>query len=93
MLVLYIDVRPMSKEKLDQLIALDVDAIGLICPFCSVMYESNQKKIEKTFETEYNLPVLFYPQILGLAMGMDPKELGMNMNRVRPKALLEKMGV
>lgn len=80
-----------SKGKLDQLKALEVDAIGLICPFCSVMYESNQKKIEKTFETEYNLPVLYYPQILGLAMGMDPKELGFQMNRVKPKDLLEKV--
>jgi len=81
-----------SKEKLDQLKVLQVDAIGLICPFCSVMYESNQKKIEKTFETEYNLPVLYYPQILGLAMGMEPKALGLQMNRVRAKDLLEKVG-
>ncbi len=82
-----------SKEKLDQLKAMEVDAIGLICPFCSVMYESNQKKIEKEFETQYDLPVLYYPQILGLAMGMDPKDLGIQMNRVRPKALMEKLGV
>jgi len=80
-----------SKEKLDQLKEMQADAICLICPFCSVMYESNQKKIEKTFETEYNLPVLFYPQLLGLAMGMEPKELGLNMNRVRPKDLLERL--
>jgi len=82
-----------SKEKLDQLKELGVDAIGLICPFCSVMYESNQKKIETTFETMYNLPVLFLPQILGLAMGMDAKDLGFNMNRVRANAVLEKIGI
>jgi heterodisulfide reductase subunit B len=57
------------------------------------MYESNQKKIETTFETMYNLPVLFLPQILGLAMGMDAKDLGFNMNRVRANAVLEKIGI
>lgn len=82
-----------SKEKLDELKSLEVDAIGLICPFCSVMYESNQKKIETTFQTAYNLPVLYLPQILGLAMGMNPRELGLNMNRVRPKELLDKIQV
>jgi heterodisulfide reductase subunit B len=82
-----------SKEKLDQLKALNVDAIGLVCPFCSVMYESNQKKIETTFETSYNLPVLYLPQILGLAMGMDAKDLGFNMNRVKANAALQKAGI
>jgi len=82
-----------SHEKLEQLKELEVDAIGLICPFCSVMYESNQRKIESTFETKYDIPVLYLPQILGLAMGMEKKELGLHMNRVRPRALLEKIGV
>jgi len=82
-----------SKEKLDQLKALQVDAVALICPFCSIMYESNQKKIETTFETSYNLPVLFLPQILGLAMGMDVRDLGFNMNRVKPNIVLEKIGI
>jgi len=81
-----------TREKLDQIKGLSVDAICLICPFCSVMYESNQKKIETTFETKYEIPVLYLPQILGLAMGMDPKDLGFNMNRVRPKTVLEKLG-
>jgi len=79
-----------SRKKLDAL-KEHIDAIVLICPFCSVMYESNQKKIETTFNTQYNIPVLFYPQLLGLAMGMNPQELGFQMNRVKPKKILEKI--
>jgi heterodisulfide reductase subunit B len=63
----------------------------LLCPFCDVMYESNQRKIEKVFQTEYKLPILFYPQLLGLALGIDPDELGMKMNRVRPTELIKKL--
>jgi heterodisulfide reductase subunit B2 len=80
-----------TREKLEILKKLEVDAIVLICPFCSVMYESNQKKIESTFDTKIDIPVLYLPQLIGLSMGMDKKELGLNMNRVRPKALLEKI--
>ena len=77
-----------TKEKLDTVKAQGADGIVLICPFCSIMYDSSQKKIESDFETSYSLPVLYYPQLLGLAMGMDPKELGFQMNRVKAKELL-----
>ena len=81
----------MAQRKLDHVRAQQADAIVLICPFCNVMYESNQRKIEKVFQKEYKLPVLFYPQLLGLALGMAPEELGFNMNRIKPNELLKKV--
>ena len=54
------------------------------------MYDSNQKSIESEFEVSYNLPVLYLPQILGLAMGFDRKALGLNMNVVKTKTLLSR---
>ena len=62
----------------------------LVCPFCSVMYDSNQKSIESEFDASYKLPVLYLPQLLGLAMGFDRKELGLNLNVVKTKELLSK---
>ncbi|GAH56257.1 unnamed protein product, partial [marine sediment metagenome] len=46
----------MAQVKLDDLKKEKADAMISICPFCSVMYDSNQKSVEKKFETEYNLP-------------------------------------
>ena len=63
------------------------DAICLVCPFCAVMYDSTQKSIENEFGKSYRLPVLYLPQILGLAMGYDRKELGLNINVVKTKHL------
>lgn len=77
-----------AKEKLDHISHTEADAMCLVCPFCSVMYDSNQKGIETEFETTYNLPVLYLTQLLGLAMGFDRKELGLNMNVVKTKDLL-----
>ncbi len=79
-----------AKAKLDDIADAGADAICLVCPFCSVMYDSNQKSIESEFGASYNLPVLYLPQILGLAMGFDRKELGLNMNVVKTKDLLKK---
>ena len=77
-----------AKQKLDDISRTGADAMCLVCPFCSVMYDSNQKSIESEFEASYDLPVLYLPQILGLAMGYDRKELGLNMNVVKTKKLL-----
>lgn len=81
----------MAQRKLEHVRTQQADAMVLICPFCSIMYESNQRKIEKAFGTEYKLPVLFYPQLLGLALGLEPDELGLKMNRVKTADLVKKI--
>jgi heterodisulfide reductase subunit B len=81
----------MAHRKLDHLQKQQADAMVLLCPFCNVMYEGNQRKIEKIYQTEYKLPVLYYPQLLGLALGIEPEELGMKMNRVRATELVKKI--
>lgn len=78
-----------SKQKLDDIKEAGANVINLVCPFCSVMYDSNQKSIESEFGTEYQLPVLYLTQILGLAMGFDRKELGLNLNVVKTKGIMD----
>ena len=80
-----------ARQKLINIKDSGADAINLVCPFCSVIYDGNQKEIGLKFEEEYDLPVLYYSQILGLAMEISPKELGLQMNIVKTKQLLAKM--
>lgn len=83
--------KAMTKKKLDILSGHEVDALVLICPFCSIMYDKYQRTLEEEYEKEYGLPVLYYPQLLGLALGIDPDELGFDVNTVPVDALLEKV--
>ncbi|MBU1626745.1 CoB--CoM heterodisulfide reductase iron-sulfur subunit B family protein [bacterium] len=80
-----------AREKIVNIKDAGADAINLVCPFCSVMYDANQREVGAKFGEEYNLPVLYYPQILGLAMDISPKELGFQMNIVKTKDLLAKI--
>ena len=64
-------------------------ALVIVCPFCDIMYELQQRRIERLYETRYNLPVVFYPQLLGLAMGLSGEEVGLPLNRVKSKKLAE----
>jgi len=81
----------MAGTKLNHIKEAAPDAINLVCPLCSVMYDRNQRIIERTMQRSYNLPVLFYPQLLGLAMGLKPSELGLDLNRVRTAELVAKL--
>ncbi len=83
----------LAQKKLDHVKAGGADAMVLMCPLCGSMYDRNQRVIERRFNVAYNLPVLFYTQILGLALGIDPKGLGLDMNRVRTSDLLKRVGV
>jgi heterodisulfide reductase subunit B len=78
-----------AKQKLDHVTQAEADAMVLICPFCAIMYEANQRRVEKQYETTYRLPVLYYPQILGLAMGFSVEEMGFKLNRVKPLKIVK----
>jgi heterodisulfide reductase subunit B len=55
------------------------------------MYDTNELRIEKLFNEAYGIPILHYPQLLGLAMGLTPEELGFNELRVNASKLLKKV--
>jgi len=82
-----------ANEKLQNIKEAKADAINLICPFCSVMYDDNQNTIAEIFQQSYKIPVLYYPQVLGLALGFEPKELGLHLNKIKTKELLSRLGL
>ncbi|RLI91212.1 MAG: CoB--CoM heterodisulfide reductase subunit B [Candidatus Altiarchaeales archaeon] len=59
------------------------DLLVTICPFCNLVYDHNQRLIEAKFNEKFSIPVLHYPQLLGIALGLDFKALGIDQNRVR----------
>ena len=75
--------------KLDRLSRLDVTGLVVICPFCNVMFEGQQKTIAKKHDAAIKIPMFFYPQILGLALGFSPDELGFKLNRIKDKEFLK----
>lgn len=80
-----------AKTTLDEAKAVEADALVLQCGTCDIMLELSQKKIGKIFQTEYNLPVVYYPQLLGLAMGIPQEDLGFALNRIRSQEFLERV--
>lgn len=80
-----------AKTKLDNIRAANVDAIVTICPFCELMLDGMQIVIGDKFKENYDIPALFLPQLIGLAMGFEPVDLGINMNKVNAEKLLNRI--
>jgi heterodisulfide reductase subunit B len=56
------------------------------------MYDVNQRRIENQFQENFGIPILFLPQLVGLALGLSPDELGLKLNRVPVRAMLKNLG-
>ena len=71
--------------------ASGADFVVALCPLCHLMLDANQPLLEKKFGEEINLPILYVTQMAGLALGLAPEELGMEMNSVSTRPVLEKL--
>jgi len=81
----------LARDKLNNIKKVDAQALITICPFCHIMYDTNEQRIEKMFNEVYGIPILHYPQLLGLAMGMSPNELAFNELRVDCSKILRQV--
>ncbi len=78
----------LAREKLDHIRAVGAQAMITVCPFCHMMYDINQPRIERTFNENFGIPVLHFTQLLGLAMGFSPEELAIDQLRVSASKIL-----
>jgi succinate dehydrogenase / fumarate reductase cytochrome b subunit len=71
--------------------AVDADADCLVtpCPLCHLNLDLQQPLAERTVGRELNMPVLHLPQLVGLALGLEPKELGMQRHIVKPSSVID----
>ena len=81
----------LARDKLNHVKMVEAQALITICPFCHIMYDTNELRIEKMFNETYGIPVLHYPQLLGLAMGISPEELAFNELRVDVSKILKQV--
>jgi len=78
----------LARHKLGNIRAVRAQALITVCPFCHMMYDLHQPRIERAFNEKFGIPVLHYPQLLGLAMSMSPDELALKELRVNASELL-----
>lgn len=68
--------------------AVGAQCISVACPMCQVNLDLRQKDINKNKGKNYNIPVVYITQLLGLCLGISPKKLGMRKCIVSPESII-----
>ena len=73
--------------------AIDAEADCLVtpCPLCHLNLDLQQPAAAQFVERDLEIPVLHLPQMVGLALGLEPKALGMNKHVVKTKSVQRKL--
>jgi len=83
----------MAGTYLQEAIAAGADCMVTPCPLCHLNLDSRQPEVEKVIGQTLKLPVLHLPQLVALALGIEPKQLGLDRHIVSTRPVLEKLGL
>jgi heterodisulfide reductase subunit B2 len=80
--------KPVALHAVVELLAAarGADAIATVCPMCQMNLDSFQSKAARTRGEDLAIPVLYLPQLMGLAMGLGAGAVKLNANMVVTKA-------
>jgi len=71
--------------------ARGADVIVTVCPMCQMNLEAYQQKISKKYQEALSITILYLPQLLGLAIGLSEKDLGLDLNLAITKDFRKKL--
>ena len=71
---------------------LGADAMVTPCPLCHLNLDGYQPKAAGQLRRKVDLPILHLPQLIGLAMGISPRELGLQKHIMNTQPLTVKVG-
>ncbi|MGC9778516.1 MAG: CoB--CoM heterodisulfide reductase iron-sulfur subunit B family protein [Candidatus Heimdallarchaeota archaeon] len=68
----------------------DVDIIMVSCPLCQFNLDQRQKEARELNSSLPEVPIVYFTQLMALALGADPKDLGFKEHYVDPTPVLKK---
>lgn len=70
---------------------IEVDALIAVCPACVTQYDRKEKMISRKTGRELDIPVLYLPEIIAVALGVDLQDLSLKNRSVKPNKLIDKL--
>ncbi len=77
----------LTEKKLASAREAGADFICVACPYCQMQFDRVQEMMLHRRHLTSKLPSIVYPQLIGLCLGIDPKHLGLDKNRLSPDNL------
>jgi heterodisulfide reductase subunit B len=72
-------------------VAREANCFVVTCPMCQLNLDAYQDQVREKFDIEQRLPVYFITELVGYAIGLDPKDLQIDRHFVDAVGLLEEL--
>ena len=73
--------------------AHEADIMATVCPMCQMNLDAYQGEANRHFGTTYKMPIVFFTQLMGVAFGLEPKNLGFGLELTSAKKAMARVGV
>jgi heterodisulfide reductase subunit B len=83
----------LSHKILENAIDVGADLIVTACPLCHANLDLRQNQINEEFGGEFDIPIVYFTQLMGVAYGIDAKTLGMDKHFSDAIGLLKRKGL
>jgi heterodisulfide reductase subunit B len=80
----------MLRDLLQSAVDAGAEVIATACPLCQTNLECYQGEVNRAYGTNYAVPILYFTQLLGLALGVGASRLGIGRELVSAKAVLKR---
>lgn len=73
--------------------AHEADIMTTVCPMCQMNLDAYQGEANRFFGTTFKMPIVFFTQLMGVAFGLDPKNLGFGLELTSARKAMSRVGV
>jgi heterodisulfide reductase subunit B len=80
----------MLRDLLQSAVDAGAEVIATACPLCQTNLECYQGEVNRAYGTSYAMPILYFTQLLGLALGVGVKRLGIGKELVSAEAIVRR---
>lgn len=78
------------KKLLDSAVSNGAECLIAVCPLCQTNLDAYQSRVNKRFKTKFNIPILFFTQLMGVAFGLSDEELDLKTSIIPVERVLAK---
>ena len=79
----------LTHDILEGAIDAGANAIAVACPMCHANLDMRQQVIEKEYGRRFNIPIVYISELIGLALGLKPKDLGMDKHFIDTGSVID----
>ena len=69
------------------------DIMVTLCPMCQLNLDAYQADVNRYFHTDFNMPIVYFTQLIGLAFGLEADVLGLGKEFIDPRPVLSRIGI